>query len=75
MMPDNFEIEVEYTLQQRNKRFTEFPLEFRELMECVPNPRNQKLSKFLVAVANSMIRTGNAIKNSQQVISDQKVYS
>lgn len=75
MYPENFEIEVEYRLGERNKRQTGIPTEFRDLVSLEDEKPRSKPSPVLLFLAETLIKTGNAIKRSQFKTAGQRVYS
>lgn len=72
MLPST--IDVEYIVRKQRKH-SDLPAEFRDLPVKLPEKHPVRQSRFLLFVAETMIRAGNAIKNSQVKVSRQNIYS
>lgn len=70
MLPST--IEVEYIVRRQQKP-SQLPAEFRDLPVILPERQLAGQSRFLLFIADTMIRAGNAIKNSQAKVSRQNI--
>ena len=68
-------IEVEYRVYQQKQAYTDLPAEYRDLILFEKPVRHAKPSKWLMLLADLLIRAGVAIKNSQHTATEQRLYS
>lgn len=75
MLHENIHIEVEYTLRERERHLTNLPAEFRGLPPRLLTIDTTRQSKILLLIADALIKTGYALKNTQVRVSNQKIYT
>lgn len=50
------------------------PSEFKDVLIKIPYTSQRRAARLLVALADQLIKTGNAIKNSQVKLNQQETY-
>ena len=68
-------IEVEYRVYQQKQNCSDLPAEFQNILLRETTPRHARSSRLLLLLAETLIRTGHAIKDSQRAVSEQHLYS
>lgn len=66
--------ELNYRKEQFNRNIPELPAEFKDVMINIPYTSQGRVSKLLLILADQLIKTGTAIKNTQVQLNKQETY-
>ena len=66
--------ELEYRRSEYGLKVPGLPSEFKEVLIKIPYTSQERAARLLVALADQLIKTGNAIKNSQVKLNKQETY-
>ncbi len=66
--------ELDYRKEQFQPSTPGLPAEFKHVSLKIPYTSQKRLARLLLALADQLIKTGNAIKNSQVKLSKQETY-
>lgn len=66
--------EMDYRKSQFQQDVPELPAEFEHTLIKIPYTSQGRLSRLLLALADQMIKTGTAIKNTQVKLNKQETY-
>ena len=66
--------ELNYRKEQFNQNIPELPVEFEDVMINIPYTSQGHVSKLLLILADQLIKTGTAIKNTQVQLNKQETY-
>jgi len=66
--------ELDYRKEQFRQKMPGLPAEFKDVLIKIPYTSQGRPSKLVLALADQLIKTGNAIKNTQVQFNKQETY-